>query len=59
MEGALRREARGGRETVALWRGVEAYERMSPFTKVSGPRWSVKTAFPVGNDEDVAGVRNQ
>jgi hypothetical protein len=36
MEGAPRREARGGRETVELWRGVKAYERMSPFTQVSG-----------------------
>jgi len=36
----------------------EAYERMNPFAQVSGGRRSVKTAFPVGNDEDVAGVEN-
>jgi hypothetical protein len=35
-EGALRREAQGGCETVVLWRGVKAYERMNPLTKVSG-----------------------
>jgi len=32
---------------------------MNPFAQVSGGRQPVKTAFPVGNDEDVAGVGNQ
>jgi hypothetical protein len=37
----------------------EAHGRMNPFAQASGERRPVETAFPVGNDEDVAGVGNQ
>jgi hypothetical protein len=58
-EGALASKDAGGRtRDERTLKRREAHERMNPFAQVSGGRHPVKTAGPVGNAEDEAGVGN-